>query len=246
MGFKTVFSRCEYKYLITQEQKERLLSCMAPYMKGDQYGRSTIRNLYFDTDDYLLIRRSIDKPMYKEKLRVRSYQTATDHSPVFVELKKKFNSVVYKRRLALPEQQAMDWLLRGIPPKEQNQIFKEIDYALSFYKTLKPAVFLSYEREAFFGKDNPDFRVTFDQKVLCRTHDLSLQCPVAGEPVLDPDKIIMEIKCAGGIPLWMVKALSQEKLYKSSFSKYGTAYQTMIFPTLMKKETESHDLSRLV
>ncbi|MBR3844670.1 MAG: polyphosphate polymerase domain-containing protein [Clostridia bacterium] len=240
MGFKTVFSRYEYKYIITREQKETLLNAMAPYMKQDQYGKSTIRNLYFDTDSYLLIRRSIEKPVYKEKLRIRSYTTATQDATVFVELKKKFKSVVYKRRLALPYGEAMAWLIQGIPPKEQSQIFREIDYALSLYKTLKPAVFLSYEREAFFGKENPDFRVTFDQDILCRETDLSLASPAGGQRVLSEDRIIMEIKCAGGIPLWMVEILSKEKLYKTSFSKYGTAYRNLIVPSSLKKETVTY------
>ncbi len=246
MGFKTVFSRYEYKYIITHEQKGRILQVMAPYMKGDQYGKSTLRNLYFDTPNFLLIRRSIEKPLYKEKLRLRSYQTATKDSTVFVELKKKFKKVVYKRRLALPEEEAMNWLIHRIPPKEQSQIFKEIDYALNLYGTLQPTVYLSYDREAFFGKQDGEFRVTFDENIRCRTHNLSLQAPPDGEYVLPPDKLIMEIKCAGGIPLWMVQALSQEKLYKNSFSKYGTAYKSMIFPKLNQKETVSHDLSRLV
>lgn len=238
VGFKTVFSRYEYKYIVTKDQKKRLLEAMQPYMKQDQYGRSTIRNIYFDTDSYLLIRRSIEKPVYKEKLRVRSYSQATEDSTVFVELKKKFKSVVYKRRLALPEKEAMDWLTKGIPPKNQTQIFREIDYSLSFYKTLKPAVFLSYEREAFFGNNDPEFRVTFDENILCRQTNLSLQEPVGGEAVLDPNLMIMEIKCAGGIPLWLVQTLSKEKLYKASFSKYGTAYRNMILQP--KKETMNH------
>lgn len=246
MGFKTVFSRYEYKYIVTPEQKSRILKAMEPHMKADLYGKSTLRNLYFDTPTYLLIRRSIEKPAYKEKLRLRSYQTANDDSTVFVELKKKVKGVVYKRRLALPEKEAMNWLIHRIPPKNQSQIYKEIDYALHLYGELKPAVFLSYEREAFFGKNDSDFRVTFDEQILCRTDDLSLQSPVGGEYVLPPEKIIMEIKCAGGIPLWMVQALSAEKLYKTSFSKYGTAYTHMIFPKLHQKESQNHDLSRFV
>ncbi len=236
MGFKTVFSRYEYKYLVTPAQKERILLEMAPYMKADQYGKSTIRNIYFDTPNYLLIRRSIEKPVYKEKLRIRSYTQATGDSTVFAELKKKYKSVVFKRRLALPEQEAMNWLVHGILPQNNSQIFKELEYARCFYQNLRPAVFLSYEREAFFGKENPDFRVTFDDNILCRTTNLSLQQPVFGQRVLEPGKLIMEIKCAGGIPLWMVQILSREGLRKTSFSKYGTAYRNMILPTLYKNK----------
>lgn len=243
MGFKTVFSRYEYKYIVTKEQKQRILQAMEPYMQGDQYGKSTIRNIYLDTPHHLLIRRSLEKPVYKEKLRIRSYTRVDDTSTVFVELKKKYNSVVYKRRLALSQNQAMDWMTQGIPPSEQNQIYRELEYARQFYKSLQPSVFLSYEREAFFGKENSDFRITFDENILFRTHNLSLTQPVGGQAVLEQDKIIMEIKCAGGIPLWMVQILSEEKLYKTSFSKYGTAYRDYIF--LQQKEN-CYDFSTAV
>jgi len=230
MAYQAVFKRYELKYLLTQQQKERILSAMEPYMTLDQYGRTTIRNIYFDTDNYRLIRRSIEKPAYKEKLRIRSYQKAKPESTVFVELKKKYDSVVYKRRMSLSEEEALDWVTGKMHCKEETQISDEIDYFLHYYETLHPVVFLSYEREAYFCKDGGDFRVTFDDNILCRREDLSLESDVWGTPILEEGKVLMEIKCSGGIPLWMVHALSQEHIYKTSFSKYGTAYQTMIFP----------------
>ena len=234
MAFQTVFKRCEIKYMITLEQKQKLLEAMRPYMKLDNYGRTTIRNLYFDTDSYLLIRRSIEKPTYKEKLRVRSYQKAEPKSTVFVELKKKYKKTVYKRRISLSEEEAMNWLCGNEELENKTQISNEIDYFLEFYKTLKPAVFLSYEREAYYANDNSDFRVTFDDTVLCREDDLSLRSEVYGTPILPEGMVLMEIKCLGGIPLWMANTLSKEKIYKTSFSKYGTAYRTLIFPKLQK------------
>ena len=176
MSFQTVFQRYELKYLLTQEQKKKILQAMAPYMELDQYGRTTIRNLYFDTGNYRLARHSIEKPSYKEKLRVRSYSQADPESPVFVELKKKYRNVVYKRRIALPEKEAMEWL-QGGSCSQDVQISREVDYFLSYYRNLAPVVFLSYEREAFF---------------------------------------------------------SGERIYKTSFSKYGTAYQSMIYPGLVQ------------
>ena len=176
MSFQTVFQRYELKYLLTQEQKKKILQAIAPYMELDQYGRTTIRNLYFDTGNYRLARHSIEKPSYKEKLRVRSYSQADPESPVFVELKKKYRNVVYKRRIALPEKEAMEWL-QGGSCSQDVQIFREVDYFLSYYRNLAPVVFLSYEREAFF---------------------------------------------------------SEERIYKTSFSKYGTAYQSMIYPGLVQ------------
>ena len=229
MGFQTVFKRYEIKYMLTQEQKQKVLQAMEPYMALDEYGRTKIRNIYFDTDNYRLIRRSIDKPAYKEKLRVRSYAQADDDSIVFVELKKKYQSVVYKRRMALPEFEAMQWLAGEHPCPKDTQISREIDYFLSYYQTLRPAVFLSYEREAYYEKNGGDFRVTFDDTILCRQEDLSLKSEVYGTSLLPEGMVLMEIKCSGGMPLWMTRILSEQHIYHTSFSKYGTAYQTMIF-----------------
>lgn len=238
MAYQAVFKRYELKYLLTPEQKRQVLEAMAPHMALDKYGRTTIRNIYFDTDNYRLVRRSIDRPAYKEKLRIRSYHQATKDSTVFVELKKKYESVVYKRRISMPEAEAMDWVCGGPHCRQDTQIAREIDYFLGYYRTLRPAVFLSYEREAYFARDGGDFRVTFDDTILCRETDLSLTAPVYGTPLLPEGKILMEIKCSGGIPIWMTQALSRAQIYKASFSKYGTAYETMIYPQL--KEAASH------
>ena len=124
----------------------------------------------------------------------------------------------------------MEWISGNRHCHKHSQIANEIDYFLDYYKTLHPAVFLSYEREAFFASDGSDFRVTFDDNILCRQEDLSLESEVYGTPILPEGKVLMEIKCSGGIPLWMIHVLSEEKIYKTSFSKYGTAYQTLIFP----------------
>ena len=232
MAFQTVFKRYELKYMLTKEQKDTVLAAMAPYMKLDQYGRTTIRNIYYDTDTYLLIRRSIEKTGYKEKLRIRSYSRAAPGSTVFVELKRKHNHTVYKRRISLPEEEAMEWIAGERHCHKHTQISEEVDYFIDYYKTLHPAAFLSYEREAYYADDGSDFRVTFDDTILCRLEDLTLESDVYGTPVLPEGNVLMEIKCSGGIPLWMTQVLSEEHIYKTSFSKYGTAYQTMIFPRL--------------
>lgn len=237
MGFKTVFKRYELKYMLTKEQRDRVLEAMAPYMSIDKYGKTTIRNLYFDTDTYRLIRRSIEKPDYKEKLRVRTYQQATDDSTVFVELKKKYDKVVYKRRVPMTETQAFEWLSGGSHYLKPTQITEEIDYFRDYYGNLRPTVFLAYDRVAYYAKDGSDFRVTFDDNILCREKNFSLKEEVYGTPILPEDKVLMELKCSGGIPLWMTEILSREKLYKTSFSKYGTAYQTIIYKRLKEKTT---------
>ena len=229
MTYQAVFRRYELKYLITAEQKQAVLKAMDPFMSIDQYGRTTIRNIYFDTDNYRLIRRSIEKPVYKEKLRLRSYRQAQPDSKVFVELKKKYNSVVYKRRLSLTEDQAMNWMSGERHYDKGAQIGQEIDYFLNYYGNLHPVVFLAYEREAYYCRDGTDFRVTFDDRILCRREELSLEAEVWGTSILKEGMTLMEIKCSGGIPLWMVQVLSHERIYKTSYSKYGTAYQTIIF-----------------
>lgn len=224
MAYQATFKRYEIKYLLTQQQKQAVLQAMQPYMKLDQYGRTTIRNIYYDTDTYRLIRRSLEKPAYKEKLRIRSYQAAASADSVFVELKKKYKSVVYKRRLTLTEVQAKDSFENGSPLPVHSQIAEEIEYFRSYYERLHPTVFLSYDREAFYALDDSDFRVTFDENILYRTSDLSLGSEVYGTPLLDKGETLMEIKTAGGVPLWMSHELSRLRVFKTSFSKYGSAY----------------------
>lgn len=228
MADQAIFKRYEIKFLLTCAQKEELLRVMAPYMALDQYGRTTIRNIYFDTENFRLIRRSIEKPVYKEKLRIRSYRKAESRDKVFVELKKKYNGVVYKRRISMPQQEAMDWLCGGIVPSD-TQIAREVEYFRNYYATLRPAVYLSYEREAFYSKDGSDFRVTFDDHIFARQDRLSLSEEPGGQQILPEGMVLMEVKTSGAIPLWLTKHLTDARIFKTSFSKYGTAYQTMIF-----------------
>ena len=232
MAFQTIFKRYEMKYLLTEEQKEKILAAMEPYMQLDKYGRTTIRNIYYDTDTYLLIRRSIEKPAYKEKLRIRSYSQVNPGDTVFVELKKKYDQIVYKRRISMPEAEAMAWTEQIRHCKKHTQIANEIDYFLEYYKTLRPAVFLTYEREAYFETNGGDFRITFDDTILARQNDISLTSEVYGIPILPRGMVLMEIKCSGGLPLWMTKVLSAERIYKTSYSKYGAAYKDIIFPKI--------------
>lgn len=238
MASPMAFQRYEIKYLLTREQKDAVQAAMAPHMEPDSFGRSTIRNLYYDTDNYRLVRRSLERPIYKEKLRVRSYCTAKPDDEVFIELKKKYNSVVYKRRAGIREKEAADYLAGRIPAPKRCQITDEIDYFCQFYATLAPRVFLSYEREAFYEKGNGNFRVTFDENILWRTTDLSLEAGIYGENILKPGQILMELKTVGGIPLWMVDILTGEGLQKTWFSKYGNAYTTMF--SREKEEEEAY------
>ena len=233
MSYISVFRRYELKYLLTREQKQVVLEHIAPYMELDRYGRTTICNVYYDTASYRLIRRSIEKPAYKEKLRIRSYGRASADSTVFVELKKKYDGVVYKRRIAMTEPDAFSWLCNRSSSPSDSQIVREIEYFMDYYQDLRPTMFLSYEREAYYQNDGGDFRITFDDNILCRSNDLSLDSEPYGCTILPQDMVLMELKCSGAIPLWMVDVLSRNKIYKTSFSKYGTAYAKTVLPTQM-------------
>lgn len=213
--------------MLTQAQKQAVLLAMETHMAQDEYGRSSIRNVYLDTDNFRLIRRSLEKPAYKEKLRLRSYGRPDEDGRVFVELKKKYDGIVYKRREAMPYSQAIDLLSGGDPPA-RSQIVDEIRYFLSVYGALRPAMFLSYERQAYYCPDGSDFRVTFDENILARDERISLLDGVWGTPLLPPGATLMELKSSGGIPLWMVRAMTEGKIRQISFSKYGTAYEKII------------------
>lgn len=228
MAYQMTFKRYELKYLLNKKEKEEILLAMKPHMKLDDYGRTVIRNIYFDTENFRLIRRSLEKPVYKEKLRIRSYKPVQITDPVFVEIKKKYKSVVYKRRLLLPEKTVMESFRTGEPLPVCSQIGDEIQYFREYYKNLQPSVFLSYEREAFHSLDGSDFRVTFDENILYRRNDISLGSEIYGHPLLGKQQTLMEIKTSGGIPLWMSETLTRHHLYKTSFSKYGSAYQRMM------------------
>lgn len=226
MKKETVFQRYEFKYLLTRGQQARLLSAAGDRLRPDEYSHSSIRNLYLDTPDFRLIRRSLEKPVYKEKLRLRSYGRADDEHSVFMELKKKYRSIVYKRRLTLPYGQAL-WCLSGDQLWPDTQIGGEIDYAMHFYPDLEPRVHLSYERDSWKETEG-SLRITFDDSIQFRTESLRLDSDPWGTPLLKPDQVLMELKAPGAIPLWMVDLLTDMGLYKTSFSKYGAAYSIML------------------
>lgn len=238
MSDQMIFKRYEIKYMLNREQLERIKEGMAGHMIADEHGRSTVCSLYFDTPDFLLVRRSLEHPVYKEKLRLRSYGVADDNTQVFVELKKKYHSVVYKRRVGMSSRKAKDYLYKGKHPMN-TQITKEIDYAMKNYSGIRPAVLLSYEREAYYDKSNHEFRVTFDNNILWRDYDLTLDSGIYGEPLLEEDQFLMEVKTADAIPLWFVKLLNENHLYKTSFSKYGSAYETIC---RNHRQEESHEV----
>jgi hypothetical protein len=223
MNIQTVFERTEKKYILTLKQRKELLRLIDKYIKPDEYGESTVCSLYFDTDNSRLIRSSMEKPVYKEKLRLRSYSTPKADSNVFLELKKKYNGVVYKRRRTLKYNEAMDYINNHKMP-DNSQIMREIDWAMKFYKGIKPKMFIAYDRTAFYSKTDHELRITFDKNVRFRTNNLDLAKGHYGERILDPALCIMEIKALQTMPLWLTEALNELKIFPGSFSKYGTAY----------------------
>lgn len=224
MNIKYTFKRYELKFLITQDQKAELLQLFDTYMKQDAFGACSIYNIYYDTPDFLLIRRSIEKPVYREKLRLRSYGRATGDSQVFLELKKKYKSIVYKRRLSMGHHEATGYFedTHDLP---EGQVAREIDYFRDFYQEIIPRVFIGYDRHAYFAKDDGDVRITLDDNILWRTDDLDLRSEKYGETILPEGMTLMEVKVAQGIPMWLTEFLTKHNIYKASFSKYGNVYK---------------------
>lgn len=225
MDYRNIFERYEYKYFLTPFQKRSLIEEIRGRMQPDSYGRTTIRNIYYDTDSFRLIRDSLEHPLYKEKLRVRSYERADGSDPVFVEIKKKYEDIVYKRRVALPKSVADEWLGNKNVMPFRNQIISEIAYLLDFYEGIKAKAFISYEREAYSDGCDPEFRLTLDENIYARDTDLDLASGIGGHSLLEPGITLMEIKIAGAMPLWMAGFLSRNGIQKISYSKYGTYYK---------------------
>lgn len=235
-----VFNRVEKKFIITDEEYRCLIPKLQEHMASDFYSRNgdfyTISNIYYDTVEHDLIRKSIDKPIYKEKLRLRSYGAVKLEDKVYLEIKKKFMGQVNKRRISLTLQEAYHFLETKQKPTPKNalnaQIINEIDYLINRY-TLKPTLYLSYDRNAMFGNDDKDLRITFDTNILTRRYDLGLEHGVYGDLLLPPGYWIMEIKAMNAFPLWLTELLSMQQIYSRSFSKYGTEY----IKTILHKDT---------
>lgn len=230
-----VFNRSEIKYLLTDDMYRRLRPVLEDYMEVDAHSKNgefyTICNIYYDTEQHDLIRKSIDKPAYKEKLRLRSYGVVGPKDKVFLEIKKKYDGKVNKRRTSLHLEDANHYMLTKEKPAPKNymnrQVFNEIDHLLYRY-SLKPMLYLSYDRNAYFGKEEPGFRITFDTNIRTRRRELGLDIGNYGEPLLPQGIWIMEAKAENAFPLWFAKILSDHNLYPTSISKYGTEYQKTI------------------
>ncbi|MBO4837871.1 MAG: polyphosphate polymerase domain-containing protein [Lachnospiraceae bacterium] len=231
-GPVVVMKRREMKYLLDPRQKAFLLERLRGHMEADQYGLTSIASLYYDTPDYRLIRTSLDKPAFKEKIRLRSYGLATDDSPVFLELKRKADKIVYKRRV-----QTTVPLVKKFFDGEGDicgggQINHEITYFRDFYRDLAPACLIIYDRTAYF-EPGTDLRLTIDEAPRYRMQDLDLKTSMDGILLLPEGWSILEIKVQQAMPLWLAKILSEGKIYLTSFSKYGEAYRQQMLKHAM-------------
>lgn len=245
-NYQAVFKRKEIKYLLSREERDALLPILKAHMEPDAFAHSSISNLYYDTPDFRMVRRSLEKPMYKEKLRLRSYGTPKDTSTVFPEIKKKAMGIVYKRRISLPYQKAISFLSgqqiasENIFDGTTRQIFHELDWMLASYENLAPRVFLSYERDSYKGISDPSLRLTLDQDILFRTDRLDLREGAFGEAILLPDQTLMEVKISNAAPLWLAQALSEIGIFPVSFSKYGRAYERICRDPRRRQEMNEH------
>lgn len=231
-----VFNRYEKKYLMPETVYHKLMGRLLFYMEQDQYGLHTICNIYYDTPDASLIRRSLEHPVYKEKLRLRSYGIPKPDSKVFLEIKKKYKKVVNKRRIQMRLYEAYDYVERGIRPKQESQILHEIDFLLRRYPLVR-GIYLAYDRIALCGKEDSGFRVTFDRNIRSRRTSMGLENGDQGEMLLPDGYYLMESKVMGATPLWFAEILSDLSVYPISFSKYGNIY---------KKERNAFHLEKMM
>lgn len=247
------FKRMEKKTTLPTEAVPELMTRIEAYMNPDAYNVDrkpyTICNLYFDEWDDDVIRTSVEKPWYKEKLRLRSYGTPTDDTKVFLELKKKCNKVGTKRRTKLPYRDLQQYLATGRHPDGlsyiDEQVLREIDYYRSHHD-VAPRVYVSYLRNAYFGKEDPSFRVTFDSDILTRRQDLDLALGRYGEPALSPGKTLLEVKFAGAVPVWFCRIMSEFGLSFHTFSKVGTDFKLYTYEQACAARPNEEHILRLI
>lgn len=220
---KNIFTRVEKKYIITDKQLNAITPVLLEHMQQDEYGLSTICSVYYDTPDMRIIRASIAAKDYKEKLRLRCYGLPQADSNAFVELKKKYKGIVYKRRIQLPYSTAVDFL-SGVGPVPDDQIGREIAYALKFYPHIRPAIAIFCERIALMDREDENLRLTVDRDLRYRMDDMDLTHGAHGTRLLPKGQYVLEIKTAFSMPLWLVHLLDQNAIYPGKFSKCATAF----------------------
>lgn len=229
------FKRYEKKYLITKETYDKILPTLLEYMDYDPFclngNEYRIYSIYYDTINHDVIGDNSAGKEYKEKMRIRSYYDKKDpEDTVFMEIKKKSQGVGNKRRIKLKIKEIEPFVNEGILPDTgddylSSQVAKELQYYLKTNK-VAPALYVQYDRFAFFGKEDKNFRMTFDNNVHVRRHDFVFGERDDDEFLLPPNEIfIMEVKILGAMPMWLATLLSENELYSHGFSKYGVKYK---------------------
>lgn len=231
---KLTFKRHEKKYLLSAEGYVRLKERLADYLEPDEYHRSTVCSIYYDGDDFHLIRHSLDAPIYKEKLRVRSYNPSGPDGEVFVELKKKYKGIVYKRRVVMTARQAERWLAGEAEPPEDSQMVREIQWFLHENKP-RPKVLIACDRTSWRAKEEPELRITFDEAIRWRDTELHFSSGSRGTLLLPEGEVLMELKIPGAAPLWLAHLLSEQALYPTSFSKYGVCFKNNLLQDYLQE-----------
>ncbi len=219
------FARVEKKYLLNEQQFSALTAALSERGFAKQlFGSSTIQSIYYDTDDYQLIRRSLERPAYKEKLRLRCYGAPNGNSMAYAEIKKKYGGVVYKRRTGLPLNQALSAIGMGALPEECGQIGREINWFLKRY-SVSPKAMIIYERDAWLNTATDEARITFDRNIRFRSDCFDMTLPTRGAPLIGDHQILMEIKIEQAWPMWLNRLIRSLDIRPAHFSKYGTAYR---------------------
>lgn len=198
-----------------------------PYcLNGNEY---RIYSIYYDTVNHDVIRQNSSKPVYKEKMRLRSYYDRKDpEDKIWMEIKKKSEKVGNKRRIKLKIKEVEPFVNEGILPQTKDylsaQVAKELQYYFKMNK-VAPALYVQYDRLALFGKEDKSFRMTFDRNVRTRRSNFQFGESDIDEPLLPDNTYIMEIKILGAMPLWLTALLSEHQLFSHGFSKYGVKYK---------------------
>ncbi len=230
----STFKRYERKYLVDGDTLQKIMPTLLEYMDSDPYcigGKEyRIYSVYYDTPNHDVIRQNSSKPVYKEKMRVRSYYEHNEpDEKVFMELKKKNEGVGNKRRIKLRNREIAPFINEGILPETKDylsaQVAKELQYFLKM-NPVQPALYVQYDRMAFFGKEDKNFRMTFDRNLRTRRSNFTLGESEEDEFLLPENTYIMEVKILGAMPLWLTHLLSEYSLFSRGFSKYGARFKS--------------------
>ena len=221
----TIIDRMEQKYFISFDKYKELMNKIEDKLVKDKYFDERIYNIYFDNDQYEFIIKSLDKPLYKEKVRLRSYTEAKEGTNVFLEIKKKYKGLGNKRRVVIDYKDAINYIDNNIIPDTNKQIMSELDYTFK-KNNLKPKISLTYDRLSYAFKDDESYRVTFDTNIRYSNKKLDL-VNIDDEDSLFNDGYIMEVKTLKGYPNWFSKVLNELKIYPTSYSKVGEAYKKL-------------------